>query len=144
MSFCSVADVVDRLSFTGLLYQVDDDDDAESQSESAELVEDADSIESCIRYADEEIKRALLTYTETPTQYEGNETLRGWAVDLASERLCERKGQEVAESFLRAAQRTRENLTQFASGQMMIPGIVPPVVQRIEFRNLGRPRIARR
>lgn len=144
MSFCSVDDVIERLSFAGVLYQADDDDDAESQSESAEIDEDRETIEACIRYADEEIKRALLTYTTTPTQYEGNETLRGWGVDLASERLCERKGQAVPESFLRAAERTRQNLATFAAGQMMIPGVVPPYTQRIESWKAGRPRIARR
>ncbi len=140
MSFCEVQDIIDRLSATGILYAVDDDNDGTREaSEEAYLQDAIDFAEST------EINPTLLTITETPSIYEGNDTLKWWTVDIASERVAQRKGQTAPESLTQAAQRARDFLTLFREGKYMIPGIKPPAVQRdIEFRNLGRPRIARR
>lgn len=140
MAFCSVQDVVDRLSSTGILVLVDDDNDGILDASEEAYIEDA------ISYAaSTEINPALMTVTASPSSYEGNETLKWWAVDLACERITQRKGASAPDPVVAAADRVRENLRAFRENRLIIPGVVPSNVSREqEFRGLGRPRIARR
>lgn len=141
MAYCEVQDVLDRLSQVGVLYQTDDDDDG-SYSTS-----DADLIETCIAEAAVEIDAALAPWFDTPRSTAGNAWLNVRCLDLASERLCERKGQTAPVSIAAAAERSRAWLELVRRGKesdvgMRVPGLeYPGDSDTITAAEQGRPRV---
>lgn len=116
MSYCTREDVVRQLSERGLAYLVDDDgDDSASGAELAAL-------DAAVESAAAEIDLALLPHVWLPLTTP-NAWLRDRAVDLACERLAQRKGQSVPASLAAAARRSRVWLEQVRTGQIRPPGL---------------------
>ncbi|MBY0587104.1 DUF1320 domain-containing protein [bacterium] len=116
MTYCSVQDVVDRLSETGVLYAADDVNGSLSSDESNR------AIVSSVEAAQAEIDAALASRVSLPI-VGTNEWLRYRAVDLAAERLAERKGQNVPTSLQEAARRSRQWLQEVRLGTQLVPGL---------------------
>ena len=89
MSYCSRQDIVDRLGATGLVYVADDDGDQSVSND-----EEEKAIEPALASAESEIDAALLPYVTLPI-IRPSEWLRHRAIDLAVERVIERKGQTL-------------------------------------------------
>lgn len=135
MSYCTRQDLVDRLSAVGLAYLADDDDDGEVSGSEEERLLDA-----VIAAADAEIDLALWPHVDLPI--ESNDWVRDRAVDLASERLAERKGHAVPAGLWTAAARSRRWLDAVRRGEFRVPGLVYTVDGDEEGkRTLGRPRV---
>jgi phage gp36-like protein len=117
MSYCSVQDVIDRLSETGVLYVADDDGNGSLSSDETQR-----AIRSSIDAADAEIDAALASRVTLPIGG-GNEWLRYRSVDLSAERLAERKGQSVPTSLKEAARRSRQWLEEVRQGTQLVPGL---------------------
>lgn len=134
MAYCVVQDIIDRLSSTGVLYLVDDDNDGTREaSEEAYLQDAIDDIST-------EIDAALAPSFNTPSSLGGNIWIRARAVDLACERVCERKGQNPPTSVTAAANRSREMLDQVRRRELRVPNATYPTDGfEIERRRFGLP-----
>ncbi len=117
MSYCSVQDVIDRLSATGLIYVADDDGDGTVSGS-----ETTAAVEASIMAANAEIDAALVGRTNLPIGSPGD-WLRHRGIDLAAERLAERKGHGVPVSLAEAARRSREWLEEVRTGKRLVPGV---------------------
>jgi phage gp36-like protein len=117
--YCSVQDVIDRLSASGVIYLADDNGDG-SISNAEMLV----AVQSSIDAASSEIDAALIDRISLPIA-EPNEWFRHRGIDLAAERLAERKGQGVPTSLVEAARRSRDWLEEIRTGERAIPGVSP-------------------
>lgn len=117
MSYCSLQDVIDRLSATGLIYVADDDGDGTVSGP-----ETTAAIVASILAADAEIDAALVGRTTLPISSPGD-WLRHRGIDLAAERLAERKGHGVPISLAEAARRSREWLEEVRTGKRLVPGV---------------------
>ena len=135
MAYCVVQDIIDRLSSTGLLVLVDDDNDATLDASESDYVQDAiDDIST-------EIDAALSTSFEDPSSLSGNVWIKVRAVDLACERICERKGATAPSSISAAAQRSRDMLDQVRMRELRVPNATYPGDGfEIERRKFGLPR----
>lgn len=135
MSYCTQQDLVDRLSAVGLAYLADDDDDGEVSGSDEERLLDA-----VISAADAEIDLALAPHVELPVA--SNDWLRDRAVDLASERLAERKGHAVPTGLWTAAARSRRWLDAARRGELRVPGLVYATDGDEEWKHaVGQPRV---
>jgi len=137
--YCAENDIIDRLSLTGLMYLLNDDDDSSYESPDSALVEGA------ISDASDEIDVYVARWFDNPRlNLFNNSWLKGRCVDIACERLCERKGQNVPTSLLNAVGRTREWLQAVAVGELRIPQAVYPTdATNIEDRReFGLPRVS--
>jgi phage gp36-like protein len=120
LAYCVVQDIIDRLSSAGVLYLVDDDNDGVlDASESAYIQTAIDEIAT-------EIDAALAPSFNTPLTLDGNVWVKVRAVDLACERLCERKGQNPTQSVTLAAERSRQMLDQVRMRELRVPNAVYP------------------
>lgn len=134
-------DVLDRLSQTGVLYQLDDDNDGAYEAADTALVM------TCIDEVCVEIDAALAPWIDVPRDAVGNEWLAVRCLDLAAERLCERKGQTPPDSIVNAARRTREWLELVRHGKnsengMRVPGLTYPTDgDTYTAINIGSPRV---
>lgn len=120
MAYCTADDVIDRISAAGLVYVADDDG-----SGSVTADEESASVSAAISSASAEIDLALAPVALLPITA-SNEWLRHRAVDLAAERLAERKGQSVPFSLAEAAKRTRAWLEEVRTGRRRVPGLARP------------------
>jgi phage gp36-like protein len=136
MSYCSRQDIIDRLSASGVIYVVDDDGDNNTPSP-----DELAYIDQAIAACDAEIDAALLPYVSIPI--DGfNEWLRHRDVDLAVERVIERKGQSVPSSLKEAADRSRRWLELIRKGEMRVPGLAYASDMSGEAdSSLGQPRV---
>jgi len=117
MPYCSRQDIIDRLSAGGVIYVTDDEgDDGDPSPDELAFIDQA--IAAC----DAEVDAALLPFVSLPIGTT-NEWLRHRAVDLAVERVIERKGQSVPTSLMEAAKRTRQWLDLVRKGEMRVPGL---------------------
>lgn len=133
MPYCTRQDLVDRLSGSGLLVTADDDQDgAASGAEGAAL-------DRAIESASAEINASLAPRGLIPWAT-GNAWLRDRAVDLAAERLAERRGGVAPASFTAAAGRSREWLDQVRRGELRVPDLVAPA-QNADLSAPGSPRV---
>ncbi|MBX9655928.1 DUF1320 domain-containing protein [bacterium] len=136
MPYCDRQDVIDRLSASGIIYVTDDDGDNGDPTP-----EELGYIDQAISACDAEIDAALLPYVSIPIDG-SNEWLRHRDVDLAVERVIERKGQSVPTSLKDAADRTRRWLELIRKGEMRVPGLAYPSDLSSEVdSSLGRPRV---
>lgn len=134
-------DVIDRLSETGVLYLADD---ASAGSVSAAVQE---RIDDARRDAAAEVDAALAPWLVVVPFSQDEDSLNPWlrarSIDLAAERLAERKGTVVAESITLAATRARELLEHVRTGRMRAPNVPYPVDSFDDAkRQIGRPRVA--
>ena len=125
MAYCTVNDVIARLSQSGVLYIVDDDNDG-----TLDTAEEA-YIASAIADASVEIDEALTPWFDDPSQCSGNPWLNVRCIDLACERLCGRKGQTPPETIVARAQYARERLdlvrrSRNAQDGLRVPGLIYP------------------
>lgn len=120
MPYCGRQDVIDRLSASGVIYVTDDDGDNGDPSP-----DELAFIDQAIAACDAEIDAALLPYIPIPIDG-SNEWLRHRDVDLAVERVIERKGQSVPSSLTEAAHRSRQWLEMVRKGEMRVPGLTYP------------------
>lgn len=133
--YCDRRDLIDRLSEAGVLYIADDDSTGGASSGELEA-----SLDRAIAAASAEIDAALTPIARLPLDVE-LAWLRDRAVDLASERLAERKGGPVPTALAAAATRSRAWLEAVRAGKLRVPGLASP-------RDLppgsgaGRPRVA--
>jgi phage gp36-like protein len=125
LAYCTNADVVARLSGSGILYLVDEDNDG--------ILDPAEDllITAAINDASVEIDEALTPWFDNPSQCSGNPWLNVRCVDLACERLCGRKGQTPPETISARAQYARERLdlvrrSRNAQDGLRVPGLVYP------------------
>lgn len=136
-SYCTYAQVSDRLSLVGLLYVIDDDDDNAADASEQDVVTEA------IEDASSEIDSALCYWFELPISASNaaNDWLKFNAINLTVERLCERKGMTPPVGFQQAAQRTREDLDKVRAGSIRIPNMTYPIDQTdiVERRKMGLP-----
>ena len=141
MAYCTVQQVSDRLLAVGVLYAVDDDADDTLDAGESDLVQDA------IDDAATEIDEALAPWLDDPRTADGNEWIRVRAIDLACERVCERKGQVAPEGIKAAAQRSREKLDLVRRGTtaqngLRVPGIsYPGDTDTSRLKQIGLPQI---
>lgn len=133
MPYCSQADIESRLSSTGLLYPLDDDNDG--------TIEAADTaiIAEVIAEVDAEINMYLTTLFHAPASLAGNVWLKIRAVDLACLRLCERKGASPPDSILSAYERSIDLLERAMKKEVRIPGAVYPMDSFEDRRRVGLP-----
>jgi len=137
--YCTEQNIIDRLSLAGLMYLLDDDADESYESADSDIVAEA------INDASDEIDVYVARWFENPrTTLSGNSWLKGRCVDIACERLCERKGQNVPASLLSAVGRTREWLAAVATGDLRIPQAVYPTdgTNIEDLREFGLPRVS--
>ena len=125
MAYCNNADVIARLSQTGILYLADDDNDSILDAN-----EDA-FVTSAINDASTEIDEALAPWFDDPRSCSGNAWLNAKCVDLACERICGRKGQTPPQHVSEAARIAREKLdlvrrARSAPDGLRVPGLVYP------------------
>lgn len=140
MAYCTAQDVRDRCGEHGVRVQFDDDATGTlSAGEEAMFQRIIDEIAA-------DIDNVLKCRVSSPRAWDGNATLKNWAVALASERVAMRKGNKVMRSFERIADRVRDEMAEFAAGRMVIDGIVTPTQARPKYERarLGLPRVARR
>lgn len=134
MSYCSAQDVIDRLSETGAMYCVNDDEDSSLDASESSLIDD--SIEAVAT----EIDAALTPWVNTPRSHAGNSWLLHRCVDLAAARVVSRKGQGVPESLREEAERSRAWLDMVRTGQLRVPALTYPTdVNDLEQRRMGLP-----
>ncbi|MBX9770804.1 MAG: DUF1320 domain-containing protein [Candidatus Obscuribacterales bacterium] len=119
MAYCNEQSVIDRLSNTGILFIADDDEDNTLDTNEMAFVSQA------ILDTSTEIDVALATVIDLPI-VGTNLFLQRINVDLAAERLCERKGGEVPAGILAAANRARTWLSMIMKKQIRVPGITYP------------------
>lgn len=121
-TYCTNAQVMDRLSNTGLLFLVDDDDDDTYDSSESDHVDDVIE-ESCA-----EIDSFLSQKFDLPlsTSNASADWLRMASLNLVVERLFERKGGNIPSGIQIAAQRTRAYLERVREGTLRIPGMTYP------------------
>jgi phage gp36-like protein len=134
MSYCTRQDVVRQLSERGLAYLLDDDGDGETSSGELE------PLDAAIESASAEIDLALRPHVHLPL-VEPNVWLRDRGVDLAAERLAQRKGQDVPPSLAAAARRSRVWLEQVRTGQIRPPGLEYAADADPRARLAGLPRV---
>lgn len=135
MPYCSSDDLVQRLSASGIVYLADDDGD-----QSASPSEQSLAIDAAIASADAEIDAALAARVTTPAP--ANDWLRHRAIDLAAERLAERKGLSVPESLAAAARRSRAWLEEVRQGTRAIPGLAASNLDSVgPAPGAGQPRV---
>lgn len=121
--YCTIQDIKDRLSDTGILFTVDDDDDNTLDSSEEDFIE---RIQAETR---SEVDAALCNWFELPLtgSNTSNEWLRRVHLDLATERLLERKApQQISPPIKDAAARARQWLEQVRLGDFCIPELTYP------------------
>lgn len=137
-TYCLRQDVIDRLSDTGILYCVDDDQDGALDSSEGELIDDA------IEAVSAEIDGYLTPVIEVVPVVQSSGSLNRWlrdrCVDLACDRLAGRKGKKVVASIAGKAALSREWLELVAAKTMRVPGLTyPGDGYREERLKIGRP-----
>lgn len=136
MPYCSEQDIIDRLSATGIRYPLDDDNDATYEAADTALVV------AIIAEIDAEIDAYIQGLFASTVPLQGNVWLKVRSVDLACERLCQRKGQAAPASIVACAERSLELLDKVRTRELRIPNAVYPYdVLDPTLRLAGRPRV---
>lgn len=137
MAFCSESDITDRLSATGLLYSVDDDNDGVLDASESAVVA------SVIADIDADIEMYLTPIFNDISSLAGNVWLKVRAVDMVCHRLLERKGQTPPESLIAANTRAYELLELVRTRKVRIPRAAYPGDGFIEEnRAIGLPHVS--
>lgn len=136
MGYCTEQDIIDRLSATGLLYPLDDDGDASYEAADSAII--ADIIDEVTAEIDAYIQGL---FTDTSALH-GNVWLKVRAVDLACERLCQRKGANPPDSIVYCSERALELLDKVRLRELRIPNATYPydAMDTLK-RRAGRPRV---
>ena len=136
MAYCTEQDIIDRLSAVGLLYPLDDDGDASYESADSAIV--ANVIEEVTAEIDAYIQGL---FADTLALH-GNVWLKVRAVDLACERICQRKGSNPPDSIVYSAEKAMESLEKVRVRELRIPNATYPYdAMDSTKRRAGYPRV---
>jgi phage gp36-like protein len=120
-TYATINDLTSRLSSSGLLYLVDDDDNGSLSPTETSYLTDA------LRFTAPEIDMALDRFVNFPFDGSGNDWLVRIHLDLACAWLSARKGGKVAEDLQKSADLAREWLERVRNFEIRVPGLVYPI-----------------